>query len=208
MKGLILKDLYMTAKYCKAHLLIIAASIGISLFVSNVIFIFYPCLMSGIVPMTLLSYDERSKWSEYCGTMPISAAQIVSTKYIIGLICSFCVLILSGTAQEVKMNHDGVFQLGDWLNLLAMLLIMSCVAVAVTLPFIFRFGVEKGRIAYYLTIAIACGVNFAASDVINFNTDAPVLLNVVYLILCIIAVAIYALSWYLSIVFYKKRLIK
>lgn len=209
MKGLILKDLYMAAKYCRAYLLIVAAFIAASLFGSNnFIFIFYPCLLSGMMPMTLLSYDERSKWNEYCGTMPISAAQIVSAKYIIGLIFSFCVLILSVIAQAVKMNLDGPFLLGKWLTLLAMVLIMSCVAAAVTLPLIFRFGVEKGRIAYYLTIAIVCGVSVAASNVLNLSTEVSVPLNGVFPILCAVAVAIYALSWYLSIVFYKKRLIK
>ena len=209
MKGLILKDLYMTAKYCRAYLLIVVAFIAVSLFGSNnFIFIFYPCLLAGIVPMTLLSYDERSKWNEYCGTMPISAAQIVSTKYIIGLICSFCVLILSGIAQAVKMNMNGIFRLGDYLVLMAMLLIMSCVAAAVTLPFIFRFGVEKGRIVYYFTIALICGGSVAVSNVFNFTSENSASLNGVFPILCAAAAVIYAVSWYLSIVFYKKRLIK
>ena len=209
MKGLILKDLYMAAKYCRAYLLIIAVFISVSFFGNYVfLFIFYPCLLAGMVPMTLLSYDERCGWTEYCWTMPITAVQIVSAKYLIGLIFYFCTLILSGIVQAVRLNLNGIFQLSDYLSFLAMLVIMSCVATAGTLPFMFRFGVEKGRIAYYFTIALVCGGSVAASNVFNLNSENSVSLNGAFPILCAVAVAIYALSWYLSIVFYKKRISK
>lgn len=205
MKGLILKDLYMTAKYCISYLFIVAVFIIISLFGSeNFLFICYPCLFSGMIPATLLSYDERSKWSEYCKTMPYSQAQIVSAKYIIGIIFSFCAIILCGIAQAVKMNLNGSFRLHDYLALMTMLLILSSVT-SVTLPFMFRFGVEKGRITYYFMIVIVIASGLAAQNIIAQSSEGSFSLYAVSPILCLAAIAIYALSWCLSIMFYKKH---
>ena len=43
MRGLLLKDLYMMAKYCRAYLLMAVVFVAVSLFSSdNLFFIFYP----------------------------------------------------------------------------------------------------------------------------------------------------------------------
>ena len=83
MKGLLLKDLYMVVKYCKAYLLIAVVFLAVSLMGSdNLFFIFYPCLLCGMIPVNLLAYDERSRWPQYCGTLPYTKGQIVSGKYL------------------------------------------------------------------------------------------------------------------------------
>ena len=81
MKGLLLKDLYMMRKYCRSYLLIAVVFIALS-FASNqnLFFVFYPCLLCGMIPVNLLGYDERSRWLQYSGTMPYTRAQIVSCK--------------------------------------------------------------------------------------------------------------------------------
>ena len=63
MKGLILKDIYMMMKYCRAYLLIIIVFTAVS-FVDNgnLFLVFYPTILCGMIPVNLLSYDERSRW--------------------------------------------------------------------------------------------------------------------------------------------------
>ena len=62
MKGLILKDLYMMKHYCKSYLIIAIVFLIVSLSdtVANMFFLFYPCMLCGIIPINLLGYDERS----------------------------------------------------------------------------------------------------------------------------------------------------
>ena len=44
MKGLLLKDLYMAAKYCRAFLLIVVVFLAVSFFGDdNIFFVVYPC---------------------------------------------------------------------------------------------------------------------------------------------------------------------
>lgn len=206
MKGLLLKDFYMTVKYCRTFLIIIAIFIAASLLKNdNLFFVFYPCLFSGMLPVSLISYDERSKWNEYSGTLPYSKSQIVSEKYIIGFIAQIIVLILSGIAQAVRMNVNGIFVLNDYLVLMTMLLFLSCISSSAVLPFIFKWGVEKGRIANYVLIGIIFAGSLIASKLLDTDLQAEVTFNGILPVLCMFGIFLFAFSWYLSIVFYKKR---
>lgn len=91
MKGLLIKDAYMTVKYCKSLLLICIIFFIAQYFTENMFFCIYISVVTGIIPVTLLGYDERSKWSEYTSVLPYSKAQIVSSKYIIGLVIQIIV---------------------------------------------------------------------------------------------------------------------
>lgn len=207
MKGLLLKDAYQTLKYCRAYLLVVLFFIiatplgGFHLFM-----LFYPCLLASMVPVNLTAYDAQSKWEQYAATLPYSRSQLVSAKYLIGLFTSGGVLTLTGIAQLLRMVQNGNFQLQEFGNLLAALLIVACVVPSITLPLIFRFGPEKGRILYLVIIGLVCGGSAAASIILSTDvfsleiTDFPNLLPA-----CLAAIGLYAASWYLSIVFYRKR---
>lgn len=206
MKGLLLKDFYMMKKYCKSYLLIVAVFAAASLASdTNLFFLFYPCMLCGMIPVNLLGYDERSRWFQYSGTLPYTKAQIVSGKYLIGLMVQSMILILSGITQAVRMSVRGTFVLGDYLALMEMVLIVSCVASSFSLPVMFKLGVEKGRIAYIVMIGVVCGVSAMASGLFNTFLQMEVSFNGMLLLLCVIGIAVYILSWYLSIVFYNRR---
>lgn len=208
MKGLLLKDLYMTKKYCRTYLLIAAVFLAVSFVNSeNLFFMFYLCMIVGMLPVTLLGYDERSKWDAYCGTLPYSKTQIVSAKYLTALLAMLCVLVLTAVAQAVRMITGGSFVWNDYLELMAIFLTVSLAAPSITLPFMFRYGVEKGRLAYYVMIGFVCAVGVAASGIfkehLQMTAGFPALL-----LLCAGGVLLFAFSWYLSVVFYKAREIK
>ncbi len=206
MKGLLLKDWYMTKKYCKYYLFVGIGFIILSLMSKgNMFFVFYPCLLCGMIPVNLLGYDERSRWTEYVGTLPYTKTQIVSTKYLIGLFAQTAFLTVTCMAQAVKMGIEGEFVLTEFLVLMMLLLIMATVSSSLTLPFIFKLGVEKGRAAYYVMIGVVCAGSIIASNLLSGELQTEIQLNGILPIVCLVGIGIYALSWYLSIVFYKKR---
>ncbi len=206
MKGLLLKDWYMLKKYCRAYLLIAAAFIAGSLInMNNMFFTFYPCLLCGMIPVTLLGYDEQSRWLQYSGSLPYTKTQIVSEKYLLGLLALAALLIVSGIAQGIKMRISGDFLPNDYSMLMLMMLIMGTLAASISLPLIFKLGVEKGRIAYYVMIGFVCGVSVLASRLFSGHLEMKIQVNSLLIAASIAAVGIYILSWYLSIVFYKKR---
>jgi len=206
MKGLLLKDWYMMKKYCRSYLFIAAVFIAVSFFSdNNLFFVFYPCLLCGMIPVNLLAYDERSHWMQYSGALPYTRAQIVSGKYLIGLFTQLAVLLATGIAQCVKMTFTHTFSLRDYAVLLLLMLSVSTFSSSICLPFVFKLGVEKGRIAYYVMIGFVCGASVLASSLLRDRLVNPVQPNLILVLIALAGIATYALSWYLSIVFFQKR---
>lgn len=206
MKGLLLKDWYMMKQYCRSYLLIAIGFIALSLIGNdNLFFVFYPCLLCGMIPVNLLGYDERSRWIPYSGTMPYTKKQIVSGKYLIGLLAQLTVFIVMGAAQAVKMVTAGAFILGDFAVLMGLLFIVSIIASAIPLPFVFKWGVEKGRMAYYVMIGFVCGASVLASTYYKGQLGIEMKSAFLLTVLAAAGIGIYTFSWYMSIGFYEKR---
>ena len=206
MKGLLLKDWYMMKKYCRAYLLITVVFIAVSLFSNdNMFFVFYPCLLCGMIPVNLLGYDERSRWMQYSGTLPYTKTQIVSGKYLIGLLSQITILVATGVAQAAKMLIAHNFELGDFAVLMLLMLIVSTLTSSICLPFVFKLGVEKGRTAYYVMIGFVCGASVLASSILRGQLVSEIQPNLILALVAVAGIGIYILSWYLSIVFFKKR---
>ena len=206
MKGLLLKDWYMMRKYCRSYLLIAAVFIAVSLYSNdNLFFIFYPCLLCGMIPVNLLGYDERSRWMQYSGTLPYTKTQIVSAKYLIGLLAQVTILIVTGIAQGVKMTVAGNFVFGEFVVLMLLMLLVATLTSSISLPFIFKLGVEKGRTAYFIMIGFVCGASILASSFFRGQLVAEIEPNAILAALAVAGIGVYALSWYLSVVFFKGR---
>lgn len=206
MKGLLIKDFYMMKKYCRAYLLIAVVFIAVSFFAEENLFMtFYPCLLCGMIPVNLLAYDERSHWMEFSGTLPYTKAQIVSGKYLIGLMTQLALLVVTGVAQGIRMAMAGSFALQDFAVLMLLMLCVSTIASSITMPFVFKLGVEKGRVAYYVMVGVVCGGIVVASSIFRGQMQSDIQANAPLTVVALVCIGIYALSWYLSVVFYQKR---
>ena len=168
-------------------------------------FVFYPCMLCGMIPVNLLGYDERSHWVQYSGSLPYTKTQIVSAKYLIGLFAQVTMLIVTGLAQGTKMIINGNFALNDFIVLMLLMLTTATLTSSISMPFIFKLGVEKGRIAYYVMIGFVCGASVLSSGLFRGHLQAEIRLNTILVVLSFVGIGVYILSWYLSIVFYKKR---
>ena len=206
MKGLILKDLYMMVKYFRNYLLILLVFLAVS-FVQeeNLFFAFYPFLLCGMIPVNLLAYDERSHWDIYCGTLPVTRDMVVSAKYLIGLAVQGVVFLVSAIGQAVRIAMKGSFDWESYLVLMSLIAIISLFSSSITLPFMFKLGVEKGRMAYYVMIGVVCGGAAIAGFAFNEQLQATIPFGVVLALGVVLAAAVYAVSWWLSIIFYRKR---
>ena len=213
MKGLLLKDLYMSEKYCRVFLLIVVVFFGMSLMSGPGFFLLaYPCILMGLIPASLISYDEREKWDVYSGTLPCSRRQLVSCKYLVGLIGELPVICITTVLYALGLFRMGAFDPRAVLGMAAVFLLLGLIGPAATLPFMFRFGAEKGRIAYFAVIILLCGVSAAFGSIQGSGVGENALTagNVmpqagVSFFLAVLAVLFYAVSWRLSIAFYKKR---
>lgn len=208
MKGLLLKDIYMAVKYCRVYFLITVVFAAAFVWSDNFFLAVYPVFLVGTLSVNLLSYDEKSKWSSYVGAFPYTRTQLVSVKYIITLLALGVSVLLMGLGFAVHMLVAGNFRLSELLTFFGLLLSMGLASPALMLPIIFRFGVEKGRIAYYGVLVFFCaavgaiGVFGTNADVLDFSVvqSAGVLLAA-----ALIGAILFAGSWLLSVRIYTKR---
>lgn len=201
MKGLLLKDCYMLVRYCKSFFLIAVVFLGISLSGEETeFFLFYPCLMVGMLPMTLLSYDEGEKWLFYADTLPCTRAQIVSCKYLVGLITCMVVWLVTLVSHGMKnLIFPGS---SDFASMSLSLLCTGLLIPSIMLPLSFKLGVAKARIAYMIVVgAFAGGMGVFA----GMGLTPPAWLTSSAPILLLVTAALYAASWRLSIHLYQKR---
>ena len=94
MKGLLLKDAYQIWHYAKGVIVatVVMMGAGVVTIMNGVnFFIVYAGFLMGMMPMTLLAYDQASKFSEYSAALPVTKEQLVGSKYIVGL----CGLVLA-----------------------------------------------------------------------------------------------------------------
>ena len=198
MKALLLKEFYVASRTCRSFLLVIAVFFALSFFGRNSQFFFlYPLTMVGMIPVTLLSYDERDGWDKYSLTLPCTRAQLVSAKYLIGLIFGGVVFLLVELLLLIGLSMGGNF---DFLSMSSALLLMGLLGPSILMPFVFKFGSEKGRIAYYFVLALLFAV-IAFLIGMGFYEY----LNGFSWLVIGAAVLLYLGSWRLSIHFYEKR---
>ena len=125
-------------------------------------------------------------------------------KYVFGWLCIGGAAVLSGLLQAaLSLVIDRAFLPGVMvLSVLGALCIL-----AITLPLMFRMGVEKGRLAMFLIIFLVCGGAGAISHIADsmsrgtpFAFQSPVLA-----LMLLAAVVLNAVSIPLSMRFYTKR---
>lgn len=198
MKGLIIKDLYLLIKYCKFYFAITVIFIGVSLINDNdTFFMYYPCLLGSILPVTLCAYDEKEKWCSYCGTLPVSKSQYVFAKYIFGFVIVVIVTLLVTAAQALKMEP---IRIDGCISIAIGLLFAGLIPSSFILPFIFMFGVEKGRIAYFVAIGLVVAITVGTEQV-----SLPEIGVFSLPLALLFAFVLYLFSGLLSSFFYQKR---
>lgn len=189
MKGLLIKDLYMIKSYCRMHLILLLV-FGFVAFADDGsgFFLLYPAVMAGSIPMTLLAYETQFGWESYCQVLPVTRRQQVTVKYLINLI-AVGITVLFDLAVLLVLNQP--------LETLGAVLLTGICSGCLLLPPIFKFGVEKGRIAYYAVIGGMCALSFQVD--LSAGVALPPLLP------WLLAPVILVLSWALSCKFYQTR---
>ena len=203
MKGLLRKDFYMTWSYAKRLLVVSLLFVALSLFAENgQVFLLYPMLLLTTLPASLLGYDEKFRWDRTCAALPLTPAQVVAEKYLFGLLCSCAALVLLGGGAALGVLLRGGTA-GLW-KLLSLLLAVGLIGPALLLPFLIRWGSEKGRLAYYFLVGAICAL-FLLFMRPDTSLGALALGPGDALLMLLLGALLYALSCLLSIRLYKKR---
>lgn len=209
MKGLLIKDFYVSLRTGWLYFVVTVVLGGIIAFGGARPFVFLAAAyLMMILPMTLLAIDERAKWNAYADTLPITRAQVVAEKYILTLILSaFSAVVLAVSALIAMINPmlgDERPDLGSFLSTLGCFP-LELALTSVCIPFVFKFGFDKGRIAYMFACAMA-GVGLGVFT--SWNVKGAPNINIpshIMLISSAASAAVFGASWAISTVLYKAR---
>ena len=193
MHALLYKDFRVMWKQMKAFLLLIAIfclipnqALNLSAF-----FVVYAGLM---LPMSLMSYDERAKWDTFAAMLPYASR-----------LCMALAGVLYAIGGALAAGQP--FPPAERLVSLGWLFALTLAAQAILFPYLFRHGVEKARLYMMIffvvllaLVAALAGLAGAAlpQGSILFLLGAPAAL-VLALLLCLASVP-------LSVRQYVKRL--
>ena len=200
MKGLLIKDWKTLLKQMKVMLVIVVVFACIPGTYMAAFALFYAAML----PITALAYDERAKWDELAAMMPYTARSIVGSKYVLGLTLVLPVLALSMLSRLIVHSTPIVSE--DTMALL-ITACLSLILMAIDLPFMFHFGVEKGRLIYILLTCafVLAGVNYAGKLADAVNGIGAAMVTTVPLLLLAAAVIALLISYLISVRVYRAR---
>ena len=151
MKGLLYKDAVTLMKQLKLFLmmiLIFAVIPGYNLITFALVY----CAM---LPFSAMAYDERSKWNRLAAMLPYSDVQLVLCKYILGWLSVIGAMLIAAVVQFAAILIRGAqAELDTMLLTLVVSASVSLILLALSLPFLYRFGVERGRMTFIVAIVL------------------------------------------------------
>ncbi|MFW5441438.1 ABC-2 transporter permease [Aerococcus urinaeequi] len=168
MKSLLLKDFYVITKQLKIFLIIIPV---IALTTGEAMSTF-SILLGAVLPMTAIAYDERSKWNELAAMMPYSKFDLIFSKYLLGYLCMFGAALLVFIGQIIGKNN-GIVVIDDDINVLLFAVMGGLIFIAINTPILFKFGSEKGRFVFIITMALV-----GASGPILQKVDSRIIIKI------------------------------
>ena len=203
MIGLILKDLFTLTRQALMYIVFIA----VFSLMPGYNMASFAVMMACMMPMTALAYDERSHWDRLAASMPYTTAQLVLSKYLMGLILMLCSVALGIIALPLQRLVNPDVSLPELLSVSLGALGAGMLIQGVLLPVMFRFGTEKAR----LFMLVLMGAVFAGIAALGQAQDALRSFiegmngGAVAAVLAGLAATVYLFSMPLSIRAYRRR---
>lgn len=207
MKGLIKKDLYILKSNLKM-VIIFLTIFGILAFYGNTALLYLPNFLGIMLLISTFSYDDLSKFDAYALSLPIKRKKVVDAKYLLALILTIVGFIFT-------LSLLGIFYLINK-NINFMEIIPNAIGLAIgglvvpifAFPFIYKYGIEKGRVIFYVVFILLITLfsflsnyftlNIPTAFIEFFNTYGLYLIGAIVIIIFIISLK-------LSERFYQKR---
>ena len=166
MKSLILKDLYNIGHNVKSMLFILVVFAVALIPTSGVAgYIFVCAILCSMMIVTTFSFDDNSKWTRYAMIMPVSKKDLVAGKFIVlAIFCLvgslFGLVVGSIAGLTIKSISFDLARIGELLFLALTAWIVSIIYGSMSIPLVFKFGAEKGRVLLLVSFLIPAAICF------------------------------------------------
>lgn len=197
MTALILKDIATLKKTLLLSVTLCIALVVYGVYENEIFMIPLICTMIPLILTAItFGYDTKSKFEQFAFSMPIKKSSFVLSKlffaFVFGLFGSIC--LFAQLVIKSEMSIDNII----FISLIT--LVASILISAIQLPFILKYGAEKGRLIMvitYFTVFALSSLLKAKSDlltnVVEFflnNSRVMIFLGIVFVSIVIIGMAI------------------
>ena len=208
MFGFMMKDLAVIKSNFKllAILIIVYAVMGLT---GEMDISFILPFMSVMVMISSFSYDEFNKWDSYAATFPGGRKDSVRAKYLATILMILIITIITTSLSFIiaynktkTFDYEYIF-LTTLGNIFGTILVLSFMY-----PIIYKLGIEKARIAIFVTIfgiAILGGILINYIDLATLLNGLAFLENYWVFIIIILGIVFLYGSYRLSLRFQLKK---
>jgi len=172
MTGLLFKDLLNLRKYSKTLAAVFLIWCAIYIPQGSVNFLAgMMCILTVMMAVGSMSYDESAKWDRYALAMPLTRRDLVLAKYLLALL-----LGVGGSLLALLIGFIASFfipaSIADLAMVTAVSLLLSLVYASIVLPFIYKLGVEKARLIMIVAFLVPYALVVGLGRVINVDLSA------------------------------------
>lgn len=219
MIGLLRKDqTLLWTTYNKNFLVVLLCYTAMIFASDSLIFVMYALIfLGGLYVSSTLTLDEQSQWDTYARTLPVTAAQIVGSKYLLSVAWTLICFLLSQSLCSLSGLARG--NLADqWHNYLAGNLAATALVFlynALTLPLSYKFGAAKARSVTIMATGVLVGVSvlgighlLRTSDAEQINlipVDSALGVFLVLLAFLAVSLVLFLISWLVSTAIYRNK---
>lgn len=198
MKSLVLKDLFNIGHNAKSMLFILVVfAVAFIPFSSVEGYIFVCAILCSMMIVTTFSFDDSSKWTRYAMIMPVSKKELVAGKFMVlaifcaigslfGLIIGFIGGLIT---HKIVLDIVGI---GELLFLTLGAWVISLIFGSMSIPLVFKFGAEKGRVLLLVSFLIPAGICFGIYQLLTM-LGVALTDQIVFILLC--CSPLLALAW-------------
>ena len=173
MKGMLVKDFKLMKGQRNFFAVIAAIAVGMAIFMEEPSFIIgYMTFAGSLFTLSTISYDEFDNGNAFLFSLPISRKGYTVEKYQFGLIAGGVFWLFATVAVGIAGVLKNTVMVRDTVMIALPVLPALMILLAVMLPFQFRFGGEKSRIAMIGAVSLLFAVSFAAVRIAGvFHVD-------------------------------------
>ena len=156
MRALLLKDILALKRTLRIYAAFLVVYCGIGIFSDNPsFFMVFITVLSIMLPINAMTIDKGCHWNAYAACLPIPRSMSVLSKYVLAGLGILAAIIPCLVFRLVDHYTSLITDTISWSEI-ALMTALALTILAFQMPFLFRFGPERGRFASMAALLLLC----------------------------------------------------
>lgn len=156
MRALLLKDILALKRTLRIYAAFLIVYCGIGIFSDNPsFFMVFITVLSIMLPINAMTIDKGCHWNAYAACLPIPRSMGVLSKYVLAGLGILAAIIPCLVFRLVDRYTSLITDTISWSEI-ALMTALALTILAFQMPFLFRFGPERGRFASMAALLLLC----------------------------------------------------